>query len=372
MLMAKTVYTWEQGIADAVGRRIPVLTRVDITNDAGHIKAGTFLYDAYNNQTIAREHDFAAAGVLGAELRRTETTFETGTGWINNRMFRLPKEIKTVAGGATVSKVAYEYDSYSGNSPVDTPGVIQHDPSYKFDPGTHQCNPHYQCDAGDYPPNCPLEYDECPNTDPATYFRGNITKITSFSNATLTTDPDASVNTMKYDITGNVIEASMSCCNVKAIEYSAANHYAYATKETKGSSVQLVNQAEYDFNTGLVKNVRDENNQQTNFTYDAATLRQTRVDYPNGAWTTVDEYNNTTFPYHVKTTSSLDAARSVSSYSYFNGAGSQMGSATQTPDGWSVSAIEYDNLGRAKKPTILFMPQPRTARFPAPRSTRRL
>ena len=109
------------------------------------------------------------------------------------------------------------------------------------------------------------------------------------------------------------------------------------TKETKGSSPQLVNEAAYDFNTGLVLNAKDENNQQTDFIYDATTLRQTRVDASNGAWSTV-EYNDTVFPYSVKSTSSLDATRSISSWSFFNGAGQGFRSRSQMANGQLCSA----------------------------------
>ena len=343
--MAKTVYTWEEGIADASGRKIPIVRKVEVTNDAGQIKAVSFEYDGYNNQTVVREHDLAAPGVLGNELRRTETTYETGAGWITNRMFRLPKEIKTIVNNTAVSKVQYEYDNYVGNPLAPTPGVIQHDPAYNGDSTTYQCNPHYVCDPGDYPPNCPLEYDQCPYSDPSTNFRGNVTKVTAFSNASLTTDPDASAHTMKYDSAGNVVEASMSCCNIKTIEYAAANQYAYATKETKGSSPQLVNEGTYDFNTGLPLSTKDENNQTTNFTYDAATLRRTRVDAPNGAWSTV-EYNDTQFPYSVKSTSSLDATRSISSWSFINGAGQGFRSRSLTASGYISNDVEFDIMGR--------------------------
>lgn len=346
--VSRTVYTWDQGVPDFGGRRMPILVKVETTNDALQTRAMTFAYDGYNNQTVAREHDFAEPGSEGAELRRTEIAYETGSSWISNNLIRLPKEIKSIVNGATVSKVVYEYDNYVAGM-ASTPGVIQHNPGYDTNSGTHQCNPHYECPPGDNPPNCPMEYDDCPNYDPAAMFRGNVTKITSFSDASLASDPNASVRTMKYDITGNVVEASMSCCNVKTLEYSAATHYAYVTRETKGAApTQLVNTVAYDFNTGLVRSTTDENNQTVSSTYDPVTLRQTRVDYPNGAWTTAD-YNDSIFPYWVKSTSSLDAGRSVSSWSFFNGAGQGFRSRSQTANGYLSSDIEFDKMGRAVK-----------------------
>ncbi len=53
------------------------------------------------------------------------------------------------------------------------------------------------------------------------------------------------------------------------------------------------------------------------------------------------------FPGFVRTTTTLEANKFAQSYSYFNGGGQGIRSATQTPDGWSISAVEFDKLGRA-------------------------
>lgn len=222
-------------------------------------------------------------------------------------------------------------------------------PIFRPDYGTHECNCHYVCDPGDFPPHCPMECDWCPNYDTSTNNRGNVTKVTQFSDATLETDSNASVHTMSYDVTGNVIQASMSCCQLKTIEYSATNQYAYPTKQTKGTApTQLITQAAYDFNTGLVVNTTDENDQPTTFTYDADSLRTTRVDLPNGAWSAT-AYNDTSFPYSVESTSSLDAARSVSSITYVNGAGQAFRTRSLTANGYLSNDVEFDELGRAVK-----------------------
>ncbi|MGH9949650.1 MAG: hypothetical protein ACRD6X_20970, partial [Pyrinomonadaceae bacterium] len=145
---SKTRLYWEQGDNQPTGRDNPRLSKIEVTNDAGQTRATNFAYDGYNNPSVVSEHDFAAEGVLGAELRRTETTYETGAGWIANRMIRLPKEIKTVVGSTTVSKVQYEYDNYSGgNGLVNAPGVMQHSQKFNpFNPGTHVCNCRWECD----------------------------------------------------------------------------------------------------------------------------------------------------------------------------------------------------------------------------------
>jgi RHS repeat-associated protein len=356
---SKTKLYWQQGDNQPTGRDNPRLQKIEITNDAGQIRATSFEYDGYNNQTIVREHDFAAENVLGTELRRTETIYETGAGWLNSRLLRLPKEVKTVVINTAVSKVVYEYDNYTNNALVNTLGVMQHSQKFNpFNPGTHDCNCRLMCDGVEQSsqsaaPTCPdgsppvRVCDQCPNI-PET-FRGNVTKVIAFPDTSLPdSDPKNSVSTMKYDITGNVVEAGASCCRLKVWTYDLANGYAYPISETKGDAGQLTTSATYDVPTGLVKSVTDENNQPTTLTYNPSNLRVIRTDSPNGAWATT-EYNDSVFPYHVKSTGSLDATRSVSSWSFSNGRGQGFRSRSQTTGGYLSSDVEFDIMGRAVK-----------------------
>lgn len=126
--------------------------------------------------------------------------------------------------------------------------------------------------------------------------------------------------------------------------------------ETKGSSpTQLTSSVTYNRSTGLVTSSTDENNQVTNYEYEPDTLRQKKVTYPNGGYA-LTEYSdklagspNEMVIGFVRQTTTLEANKTVQSYSYFDGRGANIRSAAQTPDGWSVSAIEYDALGRAKR-----------------------
>ena len=351
---SRTKLYWQQGDNQPTGRDNPRLAKVEVTNDAFQTRATSFEYDGYNNQTVVRDHDFAAEGTLGAELRRTETTYETGAGWTNNRQIRLPKTITTIVNNIAVSKIQYEYDNYTGSPLANTPGVMQHNGGYSPYSGTYTCNCRWECVSGQEIPGqrqCTdgstqqFICDQCPIYNPATAYRGNVTKVTAFADATLASDPNAVITTMKYDITGNVIETGASCCKEKSWTYDLANGYAYPVVEEMGDAGQLETSATYDFNTGLVKTATDENSQTTTLTYNPANLRLTRTDSPNGAWATT-EYNDTTFPYHVKSTASLDATRSVSSWSFSNGRGQGFRSRSQTANGYLSSDAEFDLMGR--------------------------
>ncbi|MFN0139554.1 MAG: RHS repeat domain-containing protein [Pyrinomonadaceae bacterium] len=335
------------------GRQNPRLLKVEQTNDANQTRATTFEYDNYNNQTLVKEHDFAAPDSLGTELRKTEITYQTGTGWINNRLLSLPTLVKTTVNGTVVSKTAYEYDNNGGSASSNL--VARSD----IDPQTHDRRYNWSNGSDEVCTWNPETQEEECNTvwvyDSATDYRGNVTKIIAFPDTSASeTDPNNSVTTMKYDVAGNTVESGASCCKEKEWIYvkdsnpANNNEYAYPMTEKRGDQGQLQTSVTYDRNTGLVKTATDENGQVSTVTYNPANLRVTRTDSPNGAWTTT-EYNDAVFPYHVNSTASLDATRSVSSLSFLNGAGQQFRTRGQTVDGFVSSDVEFDEMGRPKK-----------------------
>jgi RHS repeat-associated protein len=353
-VMSKNIFTWENGNI-TYGRQNPRIQKIETVNDAGQSKTVTYQYDTYNNQTVIKENDFAATGQIGTELRRTEITYQPDpySFYRNKNLISLPKSVKRVVNNVIVSRTDYEYD----NLPlVNAPNVIQHDDAYdSFNTGTYACGGHSECPSNEYDPvygRCTVPeihvVDYCNVYDGSSDYRGNVTKVTNFVDPTNNNDPNASITTAKYDITGNPVEASLSCCRTKVWEYSKDTEYAYAIKETKGDVGQEVTTAVYDKNTGLMTSAKDVNNQTTTVTYDPLTLRQTRVDKPNGAWATT-EYGDQTYPFYVKQTGSLDTNRSVSSWNFFDGRGASYRTRSQTSGGYLSSDVEFDSIGRPSK-----------------------
>lgn len=309
------------------GRRNPRVLKLEQTNDAGQTRATTYEYDNYNNRTVVKEHDFAAPDALGAELRKTEFTYETGAGWLNNRLLSLLSLMKTTVNNVVVTKVRIEYDNNGGPAPGNLMSRAD------IDTQTH--DPRFNWSAGS-------QY------DPVTDYRGNITRVTAFSDATLSADPGAAVTTTKYDVAGNKVEIGASCCKQKAWEYSKINEYAYPVIAKMGDQDQLQLSFTFDRNTGLVKTSTDANNQTTIVTYDTSSLRTMRTDFPDGSWQTV-EYNDRTYPYFVKETTSLDLSRSLSSWKFSDGSGNGFRTRRQTARGYLSSDAEFDNMGRPFK-----------------------
>lgn len=338
---SKTTINWLASTATSNGRRNPRVQNIVETNEVGQAKAVTFTYDDYNNPASVGEYDFDPSGQATTELRRTETTYATTGDLIANRLVHLPLSVKKIVNNTVVSRTDYQYDQ---NQLTDRTGIIQHDAAYN---------------SNNAPSNA----------------RGNVTKTTTFINPTSAavnpTDANDSVTTMNYDIAGNPVQATLNCCNLKTWVYDSTNNaYAYPASETKGSDVQLTTGATYDFNTGLMRTATDENNQVTSYDYESDTLRPSKVTYPNGGYVQTDYSDKLVTataqlsPGFVRQTTLLDTNKTVQSYSYFDGHDAPIRTATQTPDGWNISAMVYDSIGRPKKTYNPFYGTARTDAVP--------
>ncbi len=353
-LMSKTAFTWTQGGGAFGGRQNPTLQKIEVTNEAGLTQKTEFEYDQYNNQTKVKEYDYGSNAAL---LRTTVIEYETGLGWINANILGLTKSVKTIVNNIIVAKTLYEYDHNGSDSTITKRSDIDtatHDTFYNPDrPAWNETvcpdgNPEAQSAI---PGHCVVIHH--PGYTAASAYRGNATKVIAFDNGVLISDLNANITEQDYDIAGNLVAASLSCCNEKTITYDKANEYAFPVSESKGTSpTQLTTSATYNRNTGLVLSSTNENAQVTSYEYETDTLRPKKTIYPNGGYVLAEYSDKLTpgvLPGFVRTTTTLDTNKTVQSYSYFNGRGDGLRSATQTPDGWSVSVAEFDKFGRPIK-----------------------
>lgn len=348
-----------QNQSGSSGRANPRVVKVEHTNDAGQMKPTTFEYDSYNNPTVVREFDYGVTNPQpDGELRKTQTTYVTATQWTSRNLFSLPLIVKRWTNGVLSSRTEYQYDAAPmedyddefivGFEPSFNPNSPPGEQCYEQCPQTQQCEP-----PPEWPQFCPCPPETiCYPTqiyDATTAYRGNVTKVTAWANPSDDEDPDRSINNLEYDITGNLIKSTMSCCEIKTIQYDDDYHYAYPTRQIRGSSgLQLTREADYNFRTGSVTKRRDENSQETDYTYDAATTRRIRIDFANDGWVT-EEFNDTTFPYHVKMTASLDPTKTVSSWTFFNGSGQRFRERLLNSNGYLSTDIEFDEVGRVRR-----------------------
>ena len=353
------------------------IKKITTTNDKNQSKSVEYTYTTYNNVSVAVEKDFS-----GVEVRRTETLYETGSGWINRRFLSLPKSVIVKDAAATVvSRMEYTYDNsdtgVNGNNLLSRgDAVAGFDPVFNpYAPATSvfECVIDYNDPDWQYPgcyynydPNCDGNYIICDWVNyPSPYvsanaYRGNVTKAIQYAKPA--NQAEANIKTFKYDVLGNVTEESASCCRQRAYTYTVDNHYAYPASVVRGAvgGTQLTSTSTYDFNTGLLRESRDENNQLTTYQYFADSLRASSVLYPDGGKRTINYYDYLyadpdpdpakKHSYILTQTWTTTSGNARQSFQYFDGAGHVVRTfGDHLADGRSITDLEYDNMGRVKK-----------------------
>lgn len=214
-VFAKTQISWEQNPTNGT----PRVANVKLTNEANKTRSRVFTYDSttpYNNVSVISERDFTSDGSLGSEMRRTETTYVTSSNYLDRQLLHLPSIVKLFPGGSStpVARIDYAYDNYGTNyaSLTARNDIIMHDVAFDpFQEWQEICD--WECMQWGYPtPESPFQCIDwqwiCNGYnpyDPATDYRGNVTSVTTYPDATTTTG--AITHQTTYDITGNVITA---------------------------------------------------------------------------------------------------------------------------------------------------------------------
>ncbi|MBI1763666.1 MAG: RHS repeat protein [Acidobacteria bacterium] len=356
--LATTLYEYEQPTGSNGDDRIKKIT---FTNEAGKVRVTEFeIYDSFNNvkKLVERGYD-------GNIIRRIETNYETGSGWLNRWLLRLPSTVAIYdQRGVLSAYTKYYYD----NQDVGVSGqlLLPRSNAYGYDDVLYHCHTYDPYGAMEY-----FYYDYCPDYcfnwgvpyDPATDYRGNLTKVERYPVPTAPSNPppnDLNTTKFKYDIAGNVVEESASCCKLREYTYIKANEYTWPTEIKRGNAGQLTTQIDYDRNTGLVRRASDESNQYTNYDYHPFNLRLLSVVRPDGGETTYDYqdglFNDPDAAHQHSFVSTRvwreggiytertqfyegrgNLARSLGHYYYDWGLGQTY---------WSVTDYEYDLMGR--------------------------
>ena len=288
----------------------------ELIDDAGNSRKTTFTYTSFNNISVVREFGFD-----GAEIRRTETTYETGTGWINRNLIRLVSSVKIFAGGSVVpttrSDTVFDANTLSSYS-----NLTMHDATV----GT---------------------------------FRGNVTSTTSYSDAANGTG--AITESGSYDVVGNRVSRVDKNGHNWITEFSSTYKHAFPTKTItpvpdpqglKGSAAGLETDFEYNLWTGQVTRITDQNDLQTSYEYDDLLDRITKVNRPDGGWTTY-EYNDLSAFRWMRTRTTQNATQTQEAYEYFDGKGQSVrtfaADSTIPSTPWLAADQYYDAFGRVEK-----------------------
>lgn len=384
VLIQKTVFMWEQG-----ANGTPRLQNTGTTDERGQVVATA--YDQYgDNNGIGRTREFDYSGAV---LRTTVNTFlsyldgdldqgiDTSRGisvLIHPRLVNLVASTKVFQGNNSANALAsfteFKFDEYAetlkaypsdGSSSLDLlsfgeslqsggiTGILQH---------VAQFNP---LPRSQTTPNGGFGSD---------YFtkRGNVTSITRYADTSNAASPASPiVQSMKYDMAGNVIASSRICCEELSSNFDdLATQYAFAVSQTRGSAdstslLRVTTSTSYDLSTGQPLLVKDANGRPTQTTYFPTSLRPKEIILPTGARTIFD-YDDAAMK--VVETSRLSATGAITSQitKYFNGLGQVKKEEALGANG-VVDIVEtlYDEFGRPFKQSLPY----RTGQTPRWRQT---
>lgn len=349
-LLRSSIVQWEAGDYGS-----PRPHRTDATNNeinqTTHVE---FVYGSYNQVTEVRNYDYN-----GALLNKTVTGYENGANYINRHIFNLPNVVQVYGsdGATRVSRTEYQHDIQSGQQLQNTPNVVMHDDAYNpFAPIQtipQQC--YYDCDVPTGQ-RCIRTCEPARTVTPyvaSTDYRGLVTQVKTYADAVNLTG--AIIEDRRYDITGNLVTATTSCCQQMSFGYSSNTQYAYPESKTRGSSdvnsaARVTTSAVYDFNTGLAKSATDANGRTSQTQYTAGTLRPQTATLPTGAYTTF-AYDDAAMTVGETT---KDAGGGIASDStrQLNGLGQvRHEEARGAGNVWDIVETKYDNLGRAVQQT---------------------
>lgn len=292
----------------------PQVTTVTTQLETGEQSQQQYTYDANGNVTDLKEFDFGN-GAPGPLLRETVKAFAS----LGNHIIDRPSSMIVKDGsGSSIARTDFAYDQVPVQD-VNPPGtaVIQHDPAYSVNSANS---------------------------------RGNLTGITTYTNAAAGTGASTETNT--YDISGNLVKQQTSCCQ-KLWSFSAATQYAYPDTVARGPvGNQLTTSATYNFASGLVASTTDENGQTTRYSYDASN-RMIGTAQPDGTIVTKTYDDSSQLAaVTIATTSNSLVQRAV-----LDGLGRIL--TEQTFNGStlvSTKTTAYDNAGRTSSVSNIYGP----------------
>jgi RHS repeat-associated protein len=369
-MLRRTLTEWEvsgpePGGHSSAKRNPKVLRTVEILLDTGTgnplAKTTTYQYGQASqplNVTAVIEHGYVevtsratAEGdqigdiPVGVPLRSTETGYLDDPAYNLRNLVGLP-HITTVRAGGTENSA--------------TPGAVVARSKIYYDEGDY-----FGTDMSPLP--CGATKGREASTLAA---RGNVTTSSRWLDTLGTVDSSSAYldTHLQYDQCGNTRKAWDAAVrgpitpssHISEREYSAAYEFAYLTKTKtpvpdpsgeRGTSTPLESGTAYDFTTGKVTSTTDANSKTTAYQYNDALNRLTRVDSPDGGWTTY-EYSCATCGNHVRVKSAINATQNTESYQYFDGMGRPVRAflydgTDSTP--WSVADTYYDAMGRVSK-----------------------
>ena len=316
--------------------------RTQTTDERGRTIVALYSYDQNHGSRYNAVTDVRVLGYSGELLRHAHTEYFNNSnynGSLQNSGMLWWKEGGGLSGGpiwsgshifnlVSLSEVYAEDDvtlllragyQYDGGSLINNPGMGRHNITY---------NQH------------------APEYDPATLYRGNLTQINRYADASTVI-----VETRTYDIAGNM-RAQNTCCDQATFTYTTNTQYAWPDSQTGGSpsdpAQQNTSSATYNYNTGLATTSTDANGRVSQTEYDINTLRPIYEYSPTGAYQyhIYDDANLVVcdFVYEAGQSGGNFASRSDK---YIDGLGRPHGEIAFGKDSvLDIVETKFDNIGR--------------------------
>ncbi|HSB10626.1 MAG TPA: hypothetical protein VLM38_14145 [Blastocatellia bacterium] len=197
-LKRKSTVTWASGDYDS-----PRPVRIEAFDEVNQKTAAEFVYGPFNQVSEVRDFDYGGSTLL----RITRVIYRNAVEYTGRHIFNLVRRvvIRNASDTITMSRIDYDHD---GVTLASATGVTQHNAAYD--------------------PDDPEFY------DPSTDFRGNVTGVTRYTDANAPTG--AITESRTYDITGNMVTASTSCCEQMSLSYSLKGRLSRKTPWGKTAS----------------------------------------------------------------------------------------------------------------------------------------
>jgi RHS repeat-associated protein len=369
-LLRRVVHDWELSAVFGKGPYLAetVTTLMDISPH--QVSKQSFAYDDFNNLTDTYDYDYGQ-NLPGPLLRRTHTEYLTtnsaqngadyvaGTSYSSIHLRGLPREqwvSSDSAGNNRLSRSVYEYDNYAADA-------------------THaallpRSNISGLCTVFSLT-------GQCTNYDPQSYqTRGNVTSVTSFTDAQTSAGPVMSAT--QFDVAGNAVKLmdarsiasnqfyattidytdrfgvpdNEAQSNAAAPELGGKSSYAFPTRMT--NTLGHISYTQYDFYLGKPVNTQDANGVVNSSSYNDALDRATRIvraeNIPALRQQTIFAYDDLSRT--VTQTGDLRAFSDnlLKSQTVYDGLGRTVETHTfESANDYVTSRQEYDALGRIKR-----------------------
>ncbi len=323
--------------------------------DPEDLSGETVGFDEFNNQTDTWEYDYGD-GAPGAFLRHRHTDYVTGSNYTDAtgaHLRSLPLEVTVSSdseGDDVVSRTEFEYDNYSSAS-----DHVQHDPLVSR--------------------SSVIGHDST-NYGTGFIYRGNVTAVTSFSdadgetgavtaysffdmlgNVVKTRDPREKVTTIEYDDNFGVADDTLSSAGdttyvAEEVEDYIGESHTFAFPTSTTNPLSWTAYVQYDYFTGKPVNTQDVNGMKSKMIYDDPLDRPTHavvaLTTANQAQTKVvydDDADR-----QVIVTSDLDTFddKLLKKVSLYDGLGRTKETRSYEADsGYRAVQTEFDAMGRA-------------------------